>query len=224
MGRHPDAASTLNDYFVSKPTGGEGGNNNNNSEVVALGGRLKNIYNENLQKSEDDLFELDMMIQTNDAARKRLEVIYKTVMQPKTIKNNLEIPAVEKRAISRLYSEHGNKVLNLLKKMPETTIPVVLKRLREKSNEWEALKNEMKSCWKAVAAKNYFKAHDFRYTIFKQLDTKRITLKNICKQIEERHAAKKKKIKIENEKDEDEDDDIDMVKVKSEKKEFPFEV
>merc|ERR1712154_754383 len=113
--------------------------------------------------------------------------------------NDDEIPPVERRAISRLYSEHGNKVINLLKKMPETTIPVVLKRLREKANEWEALKNEMKSCWKQVAAKNYFKAQDFRYTIFKQLDTKRITLKNICKQIEERHANKN-----------EEQEDIDM--------------
>jgi len=192
-GRHPDAAHVLNDYFVSKPTGGEGGGGHNDN-VNTAGGRLKNQYNENLQKSEDDLFELDMMIQTNDAARKRLEQLYKTVMQAKSVKHiqsaaTMEIPPVEKRAISRLYSEHGNKVLNLLKKMPETTIPVVLKRLREKSLEWESLKGEMASVWKSVAAKNYFKAHDFRYTVFKQCDTKRITLKNICKQIEERHAA-----------------------------------
>eukprot|EP01084_Bolivina_argentea_P034850 64560_1 len=191
-GRHPDAAETLNDYFVSKPTGGEG--NQQNGETA--GGRLKSIYNENLQKSEDDLFELDMMIETNDAARKRLEQLYKTVMQPKNVKhmiaNQIEIPPVEKRAISRLYSEHGNKVLNLLKKMPETTIPVVLKRLREKSNEWQTLKNEMKIVWKSVANKNYFKAHDYRYTIFKQYDMKRITTKNICKQIEERHLVQKR--------------------------------
>jgi len=192
-GRHPDAAAVLNDYFVSKPTGGEGGGGHNDN-VNTAGGRLKNQYNENLQKSEDDLFELDMMIQTNDAARKRLEQLYKTVMQAKSVKHiqsaaTMEIPPVEKRAISRLYSEHGNKVLNLLKKMPETTIPVVLKRLREKGLEWESLKGEMKSVWKSVAQKNYFKAHDFRYTVFKQCDTKRITLKNICKQIEERHAA-----------------------------------
>jgi len=194
-GRHPAAAAMLNDYFVSKPTGGEGGGGSDS--VNTAGGRLKNQYNENLQKSEDDLFELDMMIQTNDAARKRLEQLYKSVMQPKNIKairsksgHSMEIPPVEKRAISRLYSEHGNKVLNLLKKMPETTIPVVLKRLREKNNEWQTLKSEMKSVWKSVATKNYFKAHDFRYTVFKQCDTKRITLKNICKQIEERHAAK----------------------------------
>lgn len=194
-GRHPAAAAMLNDYFVSKPTGGEGGGSDN---VNTAGGRLKNQYNETLQKSEDDLFELDMMIQTNDAARKRLEQLYKSVMQPKNIKaiqsksggGSMEIPPVEKRAISRLYSEHGNKVLNLLKKMPETTIPVVLKRLREKNNEWQTLKSEMKSVWKSVAAKNYFKAHDFRYTVFKSCDTKRISLKNICKQIEERHAAK----------------------------------
>eukprot|EP00486_Rosalina_sp_Unknown_P005923 CAMPEP_0201569384 /NCGR_PEP_ID=MMETSP0190_2-20130828/11040_1 /ASSEMBLY_ACC=CAM_ASM_000263 /TAXON_ID=37353 /ORGANISM="Rosalina sp." /LENGTH=834 /DNA_ID=CAMNT_0047991649 /DNA_START=168 /DNA_END=2673 /DNA_ORIENTATION=+ len=194
-GRHPDAAKVLNDYYVSKPTGGEGGGNGNDA-VNTAGGRLKNQHNENLQKSEDDLFELDMMIQTNDAARKRLEQLYKTVMQPKSIKyiqsnsNIMEIPPVERRAISRLYSEHGNKVLNLLKKMPETTIPVVLKRLREKSQEWEQLKNEMKAVWKQVATKNYYKAHDFRFTLFKSNDAKRIQFKNICKQIEERHQSK----------------------------------
>jgi len=83
---------------------------------------------------------------------------------------------------------HGNKVLNLLRKMPETTIPVVLKRLREKNNEWQQLKGEMKRVWRAVAAKNYYRAHDFRHTLFKQADAKRLTLKNITKQIEERHA------------------------------------
>ena len=74
--------------------------------------------------------------------------------------------------------------------MPETTIPVVLKRLREKSQEWEQLKNEMKPVWKQVATKNYYKAHDFRFTLFKSNDVKRIQFKNICKQIEERHQSK----------------------------------
>eukprot|EP00484_Ammonia_sp_Unknown_P020845 CAMPEP_0197028052 /NCGR_PEP_ID=MMETSP1384-20130603/7848_1 /TAXON_ID=29189 /ORGANISM="Ammonia sp." /LENGTH=1209 /DNA_ID=CAMNT_0042456995 /DNA_START=176 /DNA_END=3805 /DNA_ORIENTATION=+ len=227
-GRHVDAATVLNDYFVSKPRGGEGGGNNEN----APGGRLKSTYNEALQKSEDDLFELDMMIQTNDAARKRLEQLYKTVMQPKNIKfiqstgsTLMEIPPVEQRAISRLYSEHGHKVLNLLKKMPETTIPVVLKRLREKSQEWEALKNEMKPVWKVMAKKNYFKAHDFRFTIFKSNDLKRISFKNLCKQIEERHVIKQRRNQLmhsnhnmhpprqtaaADEDDEDEDVDVDM--------------
>lgn len=179
-GRHPDAAAVLNDLFVSKPTGSEGPDHASSSIRI-----LKNAFKDACMKNEDDMFELDIMIETNNSARYFLEQMYEHIMKPMKgiditsnsdgIQCMIDIPPIERRAISRLYSEHGHKVLNLLKKMPKTTIPVILKRLKEKSEEWIALKTDMRISWKISSEKNYYKAYDYRFTVFKDADNKRLS-------------------------------------------------
>ena len=44
-------------------------------------------------------------------------------------------------AISRLYGEQGGEILELLKKNPAGTVPVILKRLKQKDGEWRKVRN-----------------------------------------------------------------------------------
>lgn len=43
---------------------------------------------------------------------------------------------VHLNAISRLYGEHGEEILELLRKNPAGTVPVLIRRLRQKDLEW----------------------------------------------------------------------------------------
>ena len=57
----------------------------------------------------------------------------------------------------------------------------------------------MRIAWKLTAQRNYYKAQDYRYTMFKQADSKRIHPKQLVAQIRERHNnldIKKKNLQI----------------------------
>ncbi|ETO19511.1 paired amphipathic helix containing protein [Reticulomyxa filosa] len=69
-GRTPLVDQVLNHWFVSKPIGHEGPGNEHN------GVQLKNRYKDELLQNEEDMFELDLMIETNRAARRKLEHLF----------------------------------------------------------------------------------------------------------------------------------------------------
>lgn len=45
--------------------------------------------------------------------------------------------------ISRLYGEHGPEILEAIRRNPVGTIPVVLKRLKQKDIEWREARHKM---------------------------------------------------------------------------------
>jgi paired amphipathic helix protein Sin3a len=95
--------------------------------------------------------------------------------------------------ISRLYGEHGPEILDALRRNPVGTIPVILKRLKQKDVDWREARHKMHiqvsdlvprplltlslclcmslslplSQWKEVLVKNYDKSLDHRSYIFK---------------------------------------------------------
>lgn len=46
---------------------------------------------------------------------------------------------VQLAAITRIYGEHGAEILELLRKNPCKTVPVILTRLRQKDVEWRVV-------------------------------------------------------------------------------------
>lgn len=49
---------------------------------------------------------------------------------------------VQLAAITRIYGEHGAEILELLRKNPCKTIPIILERLRQKDVEWRVVSDE----------------------------------------------------------------------------------
>lgn len=47
---------------------------------------------------------------------------------------------VQLAAITRIYGEHGAEILELLRKNPCKTVPVILERLRQKDIEWRVVR------------------------------------------------------------------------------------
>ena len=95
------------------------------------------------------------------------------------------------RAVERIYGERGREMRFLTMNAPWATIPVVVRRLKQKSEEWQILKEEMLPTWNEVCAKNYNKSLDHRSFYFKQADKKNLSTKGMTQEIKEVSDKKK---------------------------------
>ena len=90
---------------------------------------------------EDNRFEADVLIETNRHCIGQLEILQKELAEKESDAYRLiesSLSALDKRAIRRLYSDSGvdKTVLQMLYEMPAVVIPLLLRRLREKEEEW----------------------------------------------------------------------------------------
>ena len=183
-------AGMLNDQWVSLPTGSED----------AFGRNLlrRNQYEEALFRCEDDRFELEMCIECNSAT---IKVLDKFAEQIPTLsdeaKRSLTLPddllgPVHIRSIEKIYAEHGQTILDLLRRIPGYSVPIVHKRLKEKDAEWRHVQSEMNNVWRKVYEQNYHKSLDHRSFYFKQIDKKNLSSKGIISEIKEKSEERKK--------------------------------
>jgi hypothetical protein len=133
---------------VSIPIGSE--------ETYSFKFMRKNQFEEALFKCEDDRFEIDLIIDTNASAIRMLEPIADEIATLRKLVDNeraaprfsfqldkRQLGTVHLNAITRLYGDHAAEILELLRKNPAGTIPVVLKRLKQKDLEWRKARQVM---------------------------------------------------------------------------------
>eukprot|EP00604_Paraphysomonas_vestita_P001995 CAMPEP_0174819802 /NCGR_PEP_ID=MMETSP1107-20130205/3223_1 /TAXON_ID=36770 /ORGANISM="Paraphysomonas vestita, Strain GFlagA" /LENGTH=738 /DNA_ID=CAMNT_0016033931 /DNA_START=1300 /DNA_END=3516 /DNA_ORIENTATION=+ len=87
--------------------------------------------------------------------------------------------------ISRLYGEHGQEILDALRRNPVGTIPVILKRLKQKDVEWREARHRMQIQWKDILMKNYDKSLDHRSYVFKPQDKRSYTTRFLVNDIKD---------------------------------------
>lgn len=112
---HKESA-VLNDEWVSIPIGSE--------ESTSFKQMRKNQYEESLFRSEDDRFDIDMVIDSNTSCIRLLEPIAEEIQHLKSLedqeggapkfslqleKNSLGV--IHLNAIARIYGEHGGEIL-----------------------------------------------------------------------------------------------------------------
>lgn len=145
-------ATVLNDIWVSIPIGSE--------ESYSFKHMRKNQYEEALFKCEDERFEIDMVIDSNMSTIRVLEPLAEEITQLKKLHpigggaggntnggagagsgqmprfniqlDKRQLSTIHMNAIARIYGDHADEILELLKRNPAATIPVVLKRLKQK--------------------------------------------------------------------------------------------
>ncbi len=100
-----------------------------------------------------------------------------------------QLTTIHLNAISRIYGDHGEEILELLRKNPVGTIPVVLKRLKQKDQEWRRARHELNKHWKEVVEKNHYKSFDHRSFYFRQNDKKYLSTKPLVQEIVNSAAA-----------------------------------
>ena len=174
----PHESAVLNSQWVSIPIGSE--------ENHSFKHMRKNQYEEALFKCEDERFEIDMVIDSNMCTIKLLEPIAEEISSFKSleqagekgssaVKLNMQLEkrsmgTIHLNAIARVYGEHGQEILELLRKNPAGTIPVVLRRLKQKDYEWRRARQELDKSWRELLDRNYEKSFDHRSFYFRQQD------------------------------------------------------
>ncbi|KAJ1454683.1 hypothetical protein M885DRAFT_521244 [Pelagophyceae sp. CCMP2097] len=171
-----DCKAVLNDRWVSQPVGSE--------ESYSFKHMRKNQFEEALFRCEDERFEIDMVIDSNSSAIRAFEPLAEELaaLKARATTGDSAAPAfrvaLERKALStvylnavaRIYGEHAGEVLDLLKKTPEHTIPVVLKRLKQKDSEWRSARHEMSKHWNELLQRNSERARDHRSFYFRQAE------------------------------------------------------
>jgi paired amphipathic helix protein Sin3a len=80
------------------------------------------------------------------------------------------------------------EILELLRKNPAGTIPVVLKRLRQKDSEWRKARHELNKTWQEVLDKNYEKSFDQKSYYFRQHEKRYYSTKHLMGDIRGMHG------------------------------------
>lgn len=177
-GRSSMERRVLNDTWVNVTTG---------SEDYAF--VRKNTSEDNLFRAEDDRYELDMVISANQATILKLEAVISTILRlpPNEKKGHALAPGVLSpihfNAIRRIYGSHGDEMVSQVKMNPSNAVGVVLKRLKQKDEEWRKVRSTMHKLWREVGERNYHKSLDHRSTFFKMVDKKDLSLKNLVTDI-----------------------------------------
>jgi paired amphipathic helix protein Sin3a len=189
-GRDALCWDVLNDTYISHPTWA--------SEDTGFVAAKKNRYEEALHRVEEERYDYDLNIEANLNTIALLEPIAKkiSIMSPDEkgsfrLSPGLGSPSrtIYQRIIKKIYGiENGLEIIELLHNNPAQTVPIVLKRLKQKDDEWKRAQREWNKIWREVEAKNYWKSLDYQGITFKMTDRKAMTTKALVAQAERERA------------------------------------
>ena len=187
--------ANLNDEWVSVPMGSE--------ESFVFKHMRKNQYEEELFKNEDQRFEMDMVIEANKATLQKLQPLLEEINEMKALAagggpngpsgqplnryrfrlDERSLSTVHLAAIARIYGDHADDLLALLRKHPIGAIPVIHKRLEQKDAEWRKARQAKIKEWRPVLAANFGKALDHQREAFRVRDKKLVTAHALASEV-----------------------------------------
>ena len=135
----------------------------------------KNLYEEAMFRIEDERFEMDMAIERNALAMRKIEPIAEEITmlrdneekdgQPigrlKYKLNARSLNSIHINAIGRIYGDKGDEVIEYMVRNPLSSVPIIYQRLRQKDQEWRKQKIDRMPKWKAACEANYEGSMDF---------------------------------------------------------------
>ncbi|XP_004066908.1 paired amphipathic helix protein Sin3a [Oryzias latipes] len=183
-GRTPLCREVLNDTWVSFPSWSE------DSTFVSS---KKTQYEEHIYRCEDERFELDIVLETNLATIRVLETVQRKISRmsaeeqlrfrlDNTLGGSSEV--IHRKAIQRIYGDKAHDIIDGLKRNPAVSVPIVLKRLKMKDEEWREAQRGFNKIWREQNEKYYLKSLDHQGINFKQNDTKMLRSKTLLNEIE----------------------------------------
>ncbi|GLJ57985.1 hypothetical protein SUGI_1397100 [Cryptomeria japonica] len=128
-------AEVLNDICVSVASGTEDYRRK----------RQFNTYEQAILNCEDDRFELDMLIKNLEAAIERVHELLEKQHAHFRIEDHLT--AMNLRCIELIYSNCGLRIIDLLLEKPDRCLPVIVKRLQQKHEEWVNYRTRFNKGW-----------------------------------------------------------------------------
>ncbi|XP_017476361.1 PREDICTED: uncharacterized protein LOC108366452 isoform X1 [Rhagoletis zephyria] len=195
-GRTALCREVLNDKWVSFPTWAS----EDSTFVTSRKTQFEETIYRNIHRTEDERFELDVVIETNSATIRVLEGVQKKMsrMSPEDLGRFYlddylggTSQTIHQRAIHRIYGDKAGEIIQGLKKNPSVAVPIVLKRLKVKEEEWRDAQKAFNKVWREQNEKYYLKSLDHQAINFKPNDMKALRSKNLFNEIEtlydERH-------------------------------------
>ena len=208
--RNQEEEKVLNNIWVSLPVGSE--------ESYTFRHMRKNQYEEALFRTEDERFEIDMIMDSNLCTIRVLEPIVEEIELLKQAEVLTSINPVDGggdnkgaggqrfqyrldrktfrvmhlNSITRIYGDLGQEMLDLMFKNPAKTVPIVLKRLRQKDSEFRASHKNLNKRWKEIVATNYHKSLDHKSFYFKQNEKKNTSNRVLFLEIKEAWELKRR--------------------------------
>lgn len=184
-GRDAMCWEVLNDEWVGHPTWA--------SEDSGFIAHRKNQYEEILFKIEEERLEFDYYMESNLRTIQTLEALANRIanMTPEQ-KANFKLPpglghssqTIYKKVIRKIYDkDRGFEVIDALHENPAIAVPIVLKRLKQKDEEWKRAQREWNKVWREMEQKVFYKSLDHLGLTFKQADKKLLTVKQLVSEI-----------------------------------------
>lgn len=184
-GRTALCREVLNDTLVSFPSWSE------DSTFVSS---RKTQYEEYIYRCEDERFELDIVIESNLLTIRVLEAVRRKIDKMSyDERNRFKLDdtlggtscVIHQRAIRRIYGDKAPEIIEGLKKNPVIAVPLVLRRLKAKDEEWRDAQKQFNKIWREQNEKFYLKSLDHQGISFKQNDIKYLRSKSLIKEIED---------------------------------------
>lgn len=184
-GRTALCREVLNDTLVSFPSWSE------DSTFVSS---RKTQFEEYIYRCEDERFELDIVIESNLLTIRVLEAVKRKIDKMSfEERNRFKLDdtlggtscVIHQRAIRRIYGDKAPEIIEGLKKNPVIAVPLVLRRLKAKDEEWRDAQKQFNKIWREQNEKFYLKSLDHQGISFKQNDIKYLRSKSLIKEIED---------------------------------------
>ncbi|XP_062511637.1 paired amphipathic helix protein Sin3a-like isoform X2 [Corticium candelabrum] len=184
----------LNDTWVSFPSWSE------DSTFITS---RKTQYEEYIYRCEDERFELDVVLETNLSTIRYLEAVHRKLscMSPdEQAKFRLDnclggtSEVNQRKAIQRIYGDKASDIIEGLKKNPSVAVPIVLRRLKAKEEEWREAQRQFNKIWREQLEKFYLKSLDHQGINFKQTDSKAMRSKSLINEIETMYDERQEQI------------------------------
>lgn len=184
LGRDDMCWEVLNDEWVGHPTWA--------LEDLGFISHRKNQYEEILFKIEEERLEFDYHMEANLRTIQTLETIANRIanMLPEQ-QAAFKLPpglgqllqTIYKKVIRKVYDKESHKVVEALHDNPSVAVPVVLRRLKQKDEEWRRAQREWNKVWREMEQKVFYKLLDHLGLTFKQADKKLLTAKQLVSEI-----------------------------------------
>ncbi|CAO3642759.1 unnamed protein product [Cunninghamella blakesleeana] len=185
-GRDSLCWEVLNDEYASHPIWA--------SEDSGYATAKKNIYEEYMHRCEEERYEYDVNIEANLNTIALLEPIEKELeSMPVEEQEHFKLSpglggqsiSIYERTLKKIYgTERGAEVIEMIYSEPARTIPIIMKRLKQKDEEWSKAQREWNKAWRESDEKNYYKSLDYQGLTFKSSERKTVTNRYLLNEIE----------------------------------------
>ncbi|XP_062180610.1 uncharacterized protein LOC133885002 isoform X2 [Phragmites australis] len=147
--------------------------------------RTKNLYEENIFKCEDDMFESDMLLQRFIATADFIRNLQDRVDSDMKIQEHLT--PLHRRCIEQLYDDRGLDMLDALSETDSTsgTLALLHYRLNQKIEDLSEARSSLNKTCSSIISYNYYRSLDHRSSSFKQLDNRRMSPKALLAEAKE---------------------------------------